>query len=323
MEIRVSKPPDIPAIVNLLKLSLGETLMPKSVKYWQWKHIDNPFGQSPVLLAFEAGELVGVRAFMCWQWIRQENKIVSVRAVDTATHPQHQGKGIFKKLTLELVEQCKLEQVNFVFNTPNKQSKPGYLKMGWQEAGRLPIRFRIKPMQLIRNLTSRRISLPPPDQSLSQLFLTDKLDFLLKAHIENNKDHIVTNHSVQSLAWRYQHVPVVDYFCAVVTEGNELKAVAFYRFKVSRAGLELRVTDTFVESPRYEMQLQQNLLTIAEAQQASYITISAKTINRLFSMAPSIKTGPVVTVRGLDNGPTQQLVSFNMWNPSIGDLELF
>ena len=127
MEVREATEEDIPAIVNLLKQSLGESLMPKSEKYWRWKHLENPFGKSPVLLCWEGKTLIGVRAFLRWEWALQGKVIRAVRAVDTATHPDYQGKGIFKKLTLSLVDTCTKAGDKFVFNTPNKQSKPGYL----------------------------------------------------------------------------------------------------------------------------------------------------------------------------------------------------
>jgi N-acetylglutamate synthase-like GNAT family acetyltransferase len=62
MQIRAANDSDIPAIIDLLKISLGETLLPKSENYWRWKHIENPFGPSPVLLAVEDNNLIGVRA---------------------------------------------------------------------------------------------------------------------------------------------------------------------------------------------------------------------------------------------------------------------
>src|SRR5688500_12323348 len=117
MEIREATEADIPAIVALLKISLGENLMPKSDRYWRWKHLENPFGPSPVLLCWEGGNLIGVRAFMRWRWMWEQKNYHAVRAVDTATHPGHQGKGIFKRLTLSLVERCRHED-HFVFNTP-------------------------------------------------------------------------------------------------------------------------------------------------------------------------------------------------------------
>ncbi len=63
----------------------------------------------------------------------------AVRAVDTATHPDHQGKGIFTKLTLGAIPDLDDDGVDLIFNTPNDKSRPGYLKMGWSEVGRVPV----------------------------------------------------------------------------------------------------------------------------------------------------------------------------------------
>ena len=97
MEIREATESDIPDIVALLKKSLGESLMPKTEAYWRWKHLINPFGTSPVLLCWENDKLVGVRAFMRWEWHKGEQVYHALRAVDTATHPEYQGRGLFKK----------------------------------------------------------------------------------------------------------------------------------------------------------------------------------------------------------------------------------
>jgi hypothetical protein len=40
-------------MIGLLKKSLGEGLIPKSEALWNWKHEQNPFGASFVLLAEE------------------------------------------------------------------------------------------------------------------------------------------------------------------------------------------------------------------------------------------------------------------------------
>jgi N-acetylglutamate synthase-like GNAT family acetyltransferase len=64
MQIRTATKNDIPAILNLLYLSRGEQTIAKTSEYWCWKHIDNPFGSSPVFLAQENGELIGLRTMM-------------------------------------------------------------------------------------------------------------------------------------------------------------------------------------------------------------------------------------------------------------------
>ncbi len=130
MLIREATEQDIPEILRVLKASLGETSSKKTESVWRYKHVDNPFGKSLVLVAVENDKIIGVRALMRWNWQLGNQIFSAYRAVDTATHPKHQGKGIFKKLTLRAIEMAKEQRDNFIFNTPNTQSLPGYLKMG-------------------------------------------------------------------------------------------------------------------------------------------------------------------------------------------------
>ena len=90
--------------------------------------------------------------------IRESRRRASsaVRAVDTATHPDYQGRGIFRLLTLAGVEAMTAEGVQFVFNTPNDQSRPGYLKMGWLRVGRPSTSVRVRSLAgTLRMLSSR------------------------------------------------------------------------------------------------------------------------------------------------------------------------
>jgi GNAT superfamily N-acetyltransferase len=109
-------------MVQLLKESLGESLIKKSVEVWNYKHVKNPFGPSHVLLAEKEEQLIGLRAFMSWKWQQGENIWQAWRAVDTATHPQHQGKGIFRTLTMQALEEVAAQEPCFIFNTPNEKA---------------------------------------------------------------------------------------------------------------------------------------------------------------------------------------------------------
>jgi hypothetical protein len=91
MIIRPASAKDKPAIIELLRKSLGESTIPKSEALWTWKHEENPFGNSYVLLAEENEQLIGLRAFMQWEWRSKSKSFQTIRAVDTATHPEHQG----------------------------------------------------------------------------------------------------------------------------------------------------------------------------------------------------------------------------------------
>ena len=66
MHIRQATDEDIPRIISLLKKSLGEAI-PKSETYWNWKHQNNPFGKSYVLLTEENTDLTIQRLrYLCF-----------------------------------------------------------------------------------------------------------------------------------------------------------------------------------------------------------------------------------------------------------------
>lgn len=328
MEIRPASEQDIPAIVVLLKLSLGEDLMPKSEEYWRWKHVDNPFGPSPVLLAFDNGLLVGVRAFMRWRWKSGKEVFEAVRAVDTATHPEYQGKGIFKKLTLTLLEKCRQEGYHFVFNTPNKSSMPGYIKMGWQEGGKLPVKLKcVKPLSMMLHAAgiNGQTQAVHGDNSLQELLKKNELEKLLISDRAWQKG-IVTDHSPASLKWRYQDVSVAQYFGAGIEKGGTLRAAVFYRVKRTKAGNELRVTDVFMESTGYKNDVATLLQERMKMHRADYTTLSAAQESMVMrGLLPSfeMRIGPMVTLREMNAAPMEELKDFKQWRPSLGDLELF
>jgi GNAT superfamily N-acetyltransferase len=144
LEIRPSEPEDVPDILGVLGAALGETtLLKRTPEQWAWKHEQNPFGRSIVLLAWIAGRLAGVRAFMRWDLLSPTGHVVKcVRPVDTATHPDFERRGVFKALTLEAVKLARSDGIDLIFNTPNPRSGAGYMTMGWQEVGAIGVLVR-------------------------------------------------------------------------------------------------------------------------------------------------------------------------------------
>jgi GNAT superfamily N-acetyltransferase len=127
---------DRPEILALAQRSLGWAGDERDRAFFSWKHDANPFGPSPSWVALDDGRIVGFRTLLRWELRRGEETLRCVRAVDTATDPAAQGRGIFRTLTLGAVEALTADGFDAVFNTPNSQSRPGYLKMGWSEVGR-------------------------------------------------------------------------------------------------------------------------------------------------------------------------------------------
>src|SRR5690606_16791222 len=100
------------------------------------------------------GQLAGFRAFLRWRFIAPDgSRVDAVRAVDTATHPDFQGRGTFRALTLHALDEMNAAGIQFVFNTPNDNSRPGYVKMGWSIEGRVPVKVRPRSLGALWRMT--------------------------------------------------------------------------------------------------------------------------------------------------------------------------
>lgn len=137
--IRRATAEDRPAILALAVRALGWTGDDRDLAFFRWKHDENPFGVSPAWVATAGGRVVGFRTMLRWELHRGDVVRRMVRAVDTATDPEHRGRGLFRRLTLQALDELSGEGVDAVFNTPNDQSRPGYLAMGWVQLGRPPL----------------------------------------------------------------------------------------------------------------------------------------------------------------------------------------
>jgi GNAT superfamily N-acetyltransferase len=319
MQITTARPEDLPEIIDVLKRSLGEGLLPKSVDYFVWKHHKNPFGESQVILAREEGKIIGVRAFMKWNWDCAGNTITTVRAVDTATDPAHQGKGIFKKLTMQAVRDCTEEGIPFVFNSPNTMSMPGYLKMGWIANGRLPLFVglgSVIPRLHHKGLEEALISGYKIGEALNRL----PVDW--KHQNVGNVYH--TPLSKAYLEWRYRDCPVVHYG-AVIEPG---KFGFVFRLKKWKWMLECRICEVWMEPGCPENEINMALKKMLAEIRPLLVTCASSPAyqsknNRPFSMIGPIAKGPMITLRTLAQTDLDSFRHFAHWMPSLGSIELF
>lgn len=309
MLIRESTEADIPAIVLLLKKSLGETSSPKSIDYWVWKHIENPFGASMVLVAENEGQLIGVRAMMRWIWQRGNDVFVSLRAVDTATHPDHQGRGIFTVLTQKMVDRTHDQDISFIFNTPNPKSLPGYLKLGWTIAGKLTIGVSFFPY-IFNSFSSSR-------DSVTDFSCLDDLCNRWNTHQETNR-HLFTPKSSAYLKWRYLNNPVIKYF----VHADKSLFLAMYIRKRKNI-TELRVAELIClgNKGKDRKKVKSIIRDLATEKSAQIITFAPHVKSWMPGFKLNLPVGPKLTTKKIN----VDLPSFKDYNLAfqMGDMELF
>jgi GNAT superfamily N-acetyltransferase len=313
MIFRKAKEDDSPNVVSLLKLSLGESLVKKTDQIWNFKHHLNPFGKSFVLLAEENERLIGLRAFMQWNWQIGTKIWQAYRAVDTATHPDFQGKGVFKQLTLTALKEVGSKNDCFIFNTPNNNSKPGYLKMGWTIVDKIklavvpsflywPMIFFSKPKFLENSITDTQL------EKLCQIY-NDNLE---KRYL------LFTPKSVDYIRWRYDKNPIQEYLIV----SNASWYIAFY-VKKHKYFNELRVAEMICVNEEFDKyEIRKVLLKMAFERGCLVITSMNKT---LFALAIYGNYGPHLTFKDLTSGGELESYKNNIsnWSYQLGDLELF
>ena len=236
---RVLEDRDVPEVLDLLRTALGEPpLLRRTPELFSWKHFDNPFGRSVAIVAEADERVVGLRAFMRWDLTTATGSVIHcVRAVDTATHPAFQRRGIFQRLTEEGVELAVAEGIDLVFNTPNEKSGAGYLKMGWKEVGHVGVMVRPSLRALGRGQrdsgTDPVLFIDEPNPA-SGLTIRDRQPVGLR-----------TPRSATYLRWRFGLHPTATYFRV-----DKDDSIAVVRPNRRNGKRELVLADVFGSRPR-------------------------------------------------------------------------
>jgi GNAT superfamily N-acetyltransferase len=321
--IRRATEKDDDRVLSLLAATLGWEADARHRDLFLWKHRDNPFGVSPGWVAEDAQGIVGFRALMRWEFLMGDDRIAAVRAVDTATHPRAQGRGIFRTLTLRGVEEMAGEGVSWVFNTPNEKSARGYMSMGWREVGRLPGAIRPLRLAAVPKLISSRgaadlWSLPTTagEDAASVLADTSGLEELLGQE-PPRRSGIRTRRSAAYLLWRFGLSPV-GY--RVLLGGSTVRD-GLVVFRLRRRGrLKEGLVSEILPSGLVGSRARSSLLSrVGKVCGADYLVTLGRSRARRSLIVPG--RGPLLTWRALDwPGPPPEM---DAWDLSAGDVELF
>jgi hypothetical protein len=303
------------SIVKLLNKSLGSLSKNSNFNsdYFDWKHLNNPFGKSLMVVAVDdESNVIGFRSFMKWKFNYYENEIVAVRAVDTATDPKCQGKGVFKSLTLEAIGLAK-EENQFIFNTPNFNSFPIYLKLGWKLVKKQ--KFSIYPSN-VYSLIKVGLSLffsydeqaEPPFNELSEVSL---INYTYSIYAGNG-----TKVTRSYFEWRYIKNPKYKYYECNLTEN----VLGVFRFNIRKGIPELILIDMLAK-PNTEIG-NINLKSVLKKSKCAYILMSRETRRYISNKILLDFNEPFVNLVKYDlNGKDNKI--FNNFIFPCRDLEVF
>ena len=325
LDVRQATDDDLPDVLELLQASLGWVPDDAYARFFAWKHQQSPFGRSPAWVAVDPaaeGRIVGFRTFSRWQFDRGGDTVTAVRAVDTATHPDYQGRGIFSLLTRQALDELAAEKVGFVFNTPNDRSRPGYFKMGWQLVERLPVAATPRsPLSLVRLARARTPAdkwSAPTDAGVpvADVLADDAAVASLLAASRPDDGRLRTRRTPDYLAWRYGFPPL--HYRAIVAPGGVEEGLVVFRLRRRGAALEAAVCEQIVPvgDDRTAPRLVRRLLRDTGAAHAVQIGRARPAAGLL----PVPGQGPTLVWRDLTE---TTMPPADRWALGLGDIELF
>jgi len=318
VEVRRAQASDDAAVLALLRETMGWDAGGHDEDFFWWKHRLNPFGESPAWVALFDGQVVGYRTFLRWTFLDDDGKqLRCVRAVDTVTHPDHRGRGIFRLLTLEAVADLTREGDAWIFNTPNDQSRPGYLKMGWTVSRRLPVGV------MPRRVGSAAVMLRAREaadlwsqetgagRSATEALTGDAVVAGLLLHSPTTG--VRTQRSPEYLRWRTSYGPL-HYRLVLASESDPSRGGLVFRIRRRGRALEAAIIEELVPDSVTGIRLVRQVLAESGADYA--IGLPRR---RRAGLLPLPGQGPILTSRPLARTPP----SPGDWSLALGDVELF
>jgi GNAT superfamily N-acetyltransferase len=329
LKVRAFEAKDEPGVLEVLQAAFGP--WPHDIQgvapgeFFRWKHLAGPFGPSLLLVAEADGAVIGFAAYMPWRFRAGGQILTTVRAVDFAVHPSHRRRGASSALTQTAVTHLSRD-VAFTWSNPNEQMRPGSLKSGRRQVGRLPrfvqlrvpLRYTIQRARTKGSMTPQQ--LPIAADTAAALLHDGAHASLLLARTKQPGDRLVTAKDLDYLRWRYGRF---EEYRAIRTDARSGgSGMVIFRPRRHGSFWVLHVCELFVEQD--DRRTARHLLRqVRDAAPADFVTcsFSSRTHAARCGFVP-YRGGTVLMTfplqQNLAPDPTQRA----SWALSFGDLEL-
>lgn len=328
IDVRQFQPRDEPEVLALLHTAFGgwphdvQSMTPS--EFFRWKHMDCPFGKSILVVAEADGAVVGFEGHLPWRLRAGERVLRASRGTDLSVHPSYRRRGV--SLAIRGAAAVELSsEVALMWSNPNKQSRPGSLRFGRSEVGRMA-RF-VQPRGAIAQTLGRarhRGANTPDTLGIEAATAAEVLSdgayvSSLLSQTSMPEDRLATMKDLDYLRWRYGQL---EEYRAIAIEQGEGGGVLILRVRPHGSFWVSHVCELFVQ--HNDRRLARRLLRQVREAAATDFILCAFPSRLDASLCGFIKFpgGRVLVTLPLHEGLVPDPVRPESWALSIGDLEL-
>lgn len=250
---RLDPEANLDELVNLARIEYGDSEI-ANPEYLRWQYILNPAGKAIVVGArSDSGELAGQYVVIPLLF-RIDGRIEKGSlSLNTLTHPDYRGRGLFTMMANETYSICKREGLSITLGFPNKSSYPGFVrKLEFKHIGNASVMFKVlSPVALLRSLLSIRGAEKYAPSRFENLELANPIisssGFELRTisfekHAESY-DRMLRAQSVPRLSvykhsefcqWRFHDIPTRRYECFQALDAKGIQAACVVRLRKVR-----------------------------------------------------------------------------------------
>lgn len=220
--------------------SKGEII---SENYLEWEYTKNPAGNAIAFVEKDVEKIAGQYILIPKDIVVDGTSVKSSLSLNTITHPDFRGKGVFPRLAELTYSECKIDNIDFTVGFPNANSVKVFLgKLKFVEIGRMPLLLNVvNPLKAIANFIKRRgsdsneelvLKIDSTGNDFSSLDLiidADRYDQFLTTF--ESRGFITSKRSREYLKWRYVDIPLRKYHLFKYENNGIIESIVVIRAK--------------------------------------------------------------------------------------------
>lgn len=229
--LRKYKSGDEEQILDLFEVVFKKKL---STDFWNWRFRDNVLNETTIRVVEENEKIIAHYATSPINFLVDNSTVKAALSMTTMTHPEHNGKGYFKRLAGELFTDLQTDDYAFVYGFPNLNSHFGFINsLAWQDVERIPV------LQLRESLFANVLTCDTNIEFNAIDLFTDQHFLLFEQYTSNYR--IKLKRDAKYMNWRYKAHPENTYQCF----GDE-KSFVVYKTYNNAGSIEIDICEWIV-----------------------------------------------------------------------------